>query len=93
MITWWLKLGGNLTPGHDACTDTAGHTKAFIYQVMDHWGESQMALAHDSNHRPVGSQSNMQAPDHDDCPNLEDQLYPGIFSLLGDHLWKQPCQM
>ena len=26
-------------------TDTAGHTKAFIYPVMDHWGESRSALA------------------------------------------------
>ena len=44
MITWWMKLGGNLPPGHDALlffnkcqgifhmpsrTDTAAHTKAF----------------------------------------------------------------
>ena len=26
-------------------TDTTGHTKAFIYPVMDHWVESQSAPA------------------------------------------------
>ena len=61
MITWWVKLGGYLPPGHNALlffnkwhgilhipsrTDTAGHTKAFIYLVIDHWGESQSALAY-----------------------------------------------
>ena len=55
-----MKLRGNLPPGHDALlfsingtgyfympshTDMARHTKAFIYLVMDHWGESQSALA------------------------------------------------
>ena len=35
---------GNLQPGQDALlfsisgTGSAGHTKAFIYPVMDHWG-------------------------------------------------------
>ena len=40
-------------------TDTAGHTKAFIYLVMDHWVEVKV-LWHetDSNRRPVGPQSN-----------------------------------
>ena len=28
-----------------SCTDTVGHAKAYIYPVMDHWGESQSALA------------------------------------------------
>ena len=28
-----------------SCTDTTGHTKAFIYPVMDNWGESHSALA------------------------------------------------
>ena len=48
-----MKLGGNRPPGDNALlfpisktdlfiasyTDTAGHTKAFIYPVMDHWGK------------------------------------------------------
>ena len=47
MITWWMTLGGNLPPGHEALlfdkwhgifympshTDTAEHTKAFDYPV------------------------------------------------------------
>ena len=43
-------------PSH---TDTAGHTKAFIYPVMDHWGKVKV-LWHeaDLNRRPVGLQSN-----------------------------------
>ena len=56
MITWWMKLGGNLPLGHDVLsffykwhrifykpsrTDTTGHTKAFDYPVMDHWGKSK----------------------------------------------------
>ena len=77
MITWWMKLGGNLPQGHNSLLfdkwhgifcmpspDTAGsslvgYTKAFIYPVMDHWGEVKV-LRHKeaSNRQPVGPQSN-----------------------------------
>ena len=33
MITWWRRSFYMPSP-----TDKAGHTKAFIYPVMDHWG-------------------------------------------------------
>ena len=71
-------------------TYTAGHTKAFIYPVMDKWGNVKV-LRHkaDSNRRPVGPQSNTPTTrPRDEGPNSEDQLYtPGpqweIFSLMG----------
>ena len=83
MITWWMKLGGNLPLGHDALrflingtgsficpvADTAGHTKAFIYPVMDNrWGGQVLLHMADSNLRPVRPH---QPPDH---PKSEDQL-------------------
>ena len=33
MITWWMKLGGNLTPGHDALLLSISGTGSFIYPV------------------------------------------------------------
>ena len=43
-------------PSH---TDTAGHTKAFIYPVMDQWGShSALAEADLNTLRPVGPKSN-----------------------------------
>ena len=84
MITWWMKLGGNLPPGHDTLlfsmsdtgsfiwpvTQTAGYTKAFDYPVMDQWGKVKV-LRHeaDSNRRPVGPQSN--------TPTTRPQYTPG----------------
>ena len=74
-------------------TDTAGHTKAFIYPIIDSVRSDDLWV-HSRTRQP---------PDHDDCPKLEDQLYPGsskvgvgvgvgvgVFSLFGDHLPKQP---
>ena len=43
-----------------SCTDTAGHTRAFDYPVVDHWGKVKV-LRHISigRLRPVGPQSTM----------------------------------
>ena len=60
-------------------THTAGHTKAFIYPVMDHGGGGESKgsgtrliqtadlSVHSWTHQP---------PDHHDRPKSEDQLYP-----------------
>ena len=55
-------------------TDTAGHTKAYIYPVMDCWGKViLLRYKADSKRRPVRPQSN-----HPDVhPKLEDQLPAG----------------
>ena len=35
MITWWMKLGGNLTPGHDAqLFSTTGRGHGWTYQGL-----------------------------------------------------------
>ena len=59
-------------------TDTAGHTKAFIYPVMDHWGKAKV-LRHkaDSKADLSANSRTCQPPDHDNRPKSEDQLYPG----------------
>ena len=69
-----MRWHENLPPGHNALlfsngifympsrTDTAGHTKAFIYPVMDHWGGGprQILTADLSVHSRA-----CQPPDHD----------------------------
>ena len=54
-------------------TDTVGHTKAFIYPVMDHGGVKMLRQKADSyRHLSVLSRTR-QPPDHDDRPNFEDR--------------------
>ena len=89
------KTRRTLPPGHDALlfkkkwhgifymssrTGMAGHTKAFIYPVMVHWGKSVLWRKADLS---VHSQT-CQPPDHEDHPKMEDQLYLG--SSMGDLL-------
>ena len=40
--------------------DEAGHTKAFVYPVAEHWGESRNVQFHgwDSNRQHIGQESN-----------------------------------
>ena len=65
----------------------AGHTKAFDYPVMDHWGKVKV-LQHKIRTTGLSVHSQTRQPlDHADRPKSEDQLYPG--SSTGDLLRKQ----
>ena len=76
-----------------SCTDTAGHTKAFIYPVMDHWrggGVKVLRDEADSNRRPVGPQLNTPTtrprwPPQVGESNITRVLNGGggVFSLMG----------
>ena len=67
-------------------TDTAGHTKAFIYQVMDHWGESQGALTQGRCGRPVGPQSNTPTTRPRWPPEVGRSIIPRVLNGGGDLL-------
>ena len=43
-----------------SCIDEAGHTKAFDYPVVEHWGESRNVQFRrwDSNRQDIGPESN-----------------------------------
>ena len=108
MITWWLKLGGNLSPEHDALLFSISGTGSFICPVAQTQQTYQglylasdgplgevKVLRHnaDSNADLSVHSGTLQPPDYDDRPKLEDQLYPG-FSKRGDLLpiWGIGCE-
>ena len=65
---------------------TAGHTKAFIYPFMGHWGgESKCSGTRQIQTADLSVHSGTrEPPDHNARPKSEDQLYPG--SLRGGGL-------
>ena len=102
MITWRMKLAGNLPPGHDALlfdewhgifympsrTDTARHTKAFVYPVMDHWGNVKVLRNKVvSNRRPVGPQSNTPTTRLRRLPQLGRSIIPRVLNVGGGDLF------
>ena len=79
--------------------DTAVHTKAFIYPVLDNWwdaqlGETQSAPAQ-GRFEPPTCQSTVEHANHQTTSQRINytpgpQQGGGVFSLLGDRLRKHP---
>ena len=78
MITWWMKLEGDLPSGHDALLFSISGTEyvmpsyifymASDYSVMDHWwGGTQCSGTRHTRTADLSVHSQTrQPPDHDD---------------------------